>query len=267
MNRSLLGALTLLALAASSGCALDGDDDESVLHPTDVEGTWQTAAALKLAACASVYPGAGYVTMMLSPQGTCDDVPAHVKTCRKYSDLSLIVNGRTFENKRAGGWAYMPTKREDGVEAYACYFPSIDLDLPDLSSESGTLDIRMRIGNEDRAFTIEDSLAPRTLSLSSGILVPGSVAVIEAGSRLAAGDATKEELTLLDEQRDVAATWEPIPWNGSQIELPVPDTLPPGEAFLELSESGTVNVAACPFASCMATIARSSTLRVTIAAP
>jgi hypothetical protein len=265
MNRSLLGALVLSVAVTSSGCARD--DDEAALVPKDVEGTWQTAASLKLAACAAVYPGAGYVTMVLSPEGTCEAAPAHVKSCRKYSDLSLIVDGREIRNRHPGGWAYLQTKREDGRDAYACYFPTIDLDLPALSTDTGTLDIRMRIGNEDRAFTIEGSLAPRTLTLASGTLVPGTVAILEAGPRLGSAFSGKETVTLLGDALRVEATWDSPSWNGSQIELPVPDTLPEGELSLELSESGTVNVAACPFAACLATIERSAKIPVTVTPP
>lgn len=267
--RPLTLLLVVLAALASSGCFVRPIEDAPE-RPADVEGTWQSATSLKLAACADVRDANAFITVTFNPKGTCDGVPAYTGFCHRYSSMKMKINdSETYEASGAGGLAALPSL--DGGQ-YPCYYPRFEVFYPDLLSGNGLATVRLWIGGEERHFTIEGWLMKRELGIASGTFVAGSNVTIDAGPRSIAtelvGVVEEERATLRYEfQPEIHTTWSALSWDGERFELPVPDGLPDGEPIFTLSERRVAAVLACPFTRCSAKTDRTTSTRVTVIRP
>jgi hypothetical protein len=267
--RSVALLLVVASTLASAGCSLK-PIEEPPERPQEVEGTWRTAAGLKLAACANVRDGNAFITVTINQTGTCDGAPGFTGSCPRYSTMKMKINdGDTYTVSRPGGPGAVPSADGNG---YPCYYPELEFHSPDLFTETGTVDVRLWIGREERHFAIEGWLMKRQLEIASGTFVAGSTVTIDAGPRSIAADwegVVEEEHAVLryEFQSEHDTTWSALSWAGERFELPVPDGLPEGEPIFTLSERRVAAVVGCPFNRCSAVTDRTTSTRVTVVRP
>ena len=314
MSRQRLAfVFVVLFSMLSSACGLAGRDAGEPERPADIEGTWETASELTLGVCGTVDDGQGGVRLVLNDDGTCVFSARAVETCRKYSDAEVTINGLMLERVFDGGWTSEPVFVSDfNGHGFGCTYPKFHVPCTpaskrydvfcyskNLFSETGNLDVTVRIGGESRSFTI-GGFTQRAIRVASGSLVPGEVATIEAGPRAygtpslsfvyddgkknTAWCAIEHNATeygrthRYDETGDCSkgtgccTSWgiaevDPASWNGDRFEFLVPARLPLGEGFLEVDERVEAPVTPCPFAACRVGVGRASTVRVDIVAP
>lgn len=282
-------------------------------RPADIEGTWETAAALTLGVCGVVDDGQGGVRLVLNTDGVCVFSATAAETCRKYSNMEVTINGLVLDRVFDGGWTSEPMfEPEANGHGYGCTYPKFHVPCTptskhydaycysnDLYSETGDLEVIVRIGSETRTFTM-GGFTKRAIRVVSGPLVPGKVATVEAGSRangksslaFAYDDITNNrawcaiennateygKTNPYDETGDCSkgtgccTSWhildvDPTAWNGDRFDFLVPARLPAGEGSLELGESVEAPVSPCPFAECRVAVGRSSPVRAEIIAP
>lgn len=269
-QRRAFGLLLLVASTfGSAGCTLRPVEDPPE-RPAEFEGTWKTAAALKLAACADVRDANAFITVSLNPTGSCDRFTGYTDSCPRYSTMKMKINGGdTYAVTNAGGPGAAPSLSEN---AYPCYYPQFELASPDLFSDNGTVDVRIWIGGEERHFMIEGWLMARRLEIASGIFVAGESVTIEAGPRSIATDwegVVEEERAALGYEFEPAhdTRWSALSWDGERFELPVPEGLPEGEPIFTLTEKRVAAVTACPVNRCSAETNRTTSTRVTVVRP
>lgn len=267
--RPLALVLVLATALASSGCFVKPIEDAPE-PPAKVEGTWQTAASLKLAACADVRDANAFITVTFNQTGSCEGMPGYTASCPRYSTMKMRIDGgETYEVTQPGGPGAVPSLNNG---RYPCYYPRFEVRSPDLFSENGTVDVRLWIGGEERHFTIEGWLMKRELEIASGLFVAGSNVTIGAGPRSIvpnwAGVVEEEHATLRYEfQSELDTTWTSLSWDGERFELPVPDGLPDGEPIFMLSERRVAAVIACPFNRCTGETKRTTSTRVAVVRP
>lgn len=303
----------LLCSMFSTACGFVGRNAGEPERPADIEGTWETASALTLGICGVVDDAQGGVRLVLNSDGVCVFSATSVETCPRYSNAEVTINGLALERVFDGGWTSEPMfAPETNGHGHGCTYPKFHVPCSpssnrydvfcyskDLYSESGNLDVTVRIGDEARTFTI-GGFTKRNIRVTSGPMVPGKVATVEAGPRAfgnpslafdyddvkknTAWCAIQHNATPYGQTRPYDETgdcskgtgcctsWgiaevDPTAWNGDRFEFLVPARLPSGEGFLELGESVEAPVSLCPFADCRVAVGRTSRVRVEIVAP
>jgi hypothetical protein len=288
------------------------DTDDGPPPPPDREATWETASTLTFGACGTVKGGQGNATVVLSRDGVCVLSEMQSDTCNTYATMEVTINGVPLKRVSSGGWSSAPSfaPRFPGDHGYGCFFPRFELPCAspdrcftkDLFTDTGTVDLTVRIGGEARTFTAERWLGERTLRLASGPLVQGRVASVEAGPR-GGGNVSREtgddSIGFVYDDTKLNTSWcaikhnaqpwttttydpsgecreaccsssdvvevAPSSWHKDGFDFVVPNDLPPGAGRLVFWETRrSVAVTGCPFAECRVRIDRSSSLRTVV---